>query len=114
VPHERASADEAAEEDRVGTARGDDALRAGARPLDQATAGQVGLRDRGRRVAEIEPGDLPTVYLAHHEGVGPSSLQRERVVDAAHQHDLARPPRERVRRRAEGTEDVNDDCEPAS
>ena len=70
-------------------------------------------RDRGGRVAEVEARDLATVHLAHDEGVGPSCLQRERIVDAAHQHDLARAAIERIRRRAEGTEDVNDDCEPA-
>ena len=114
VADDRRGADEAAEQDRIGAGRGHHSLGAGARALDQAAAREIGASDRGRRIAEVETVDAAAVHLAHDEGVGPAFTEREGVIDSAHQHHFSGAAMKRPGRRAEGAEDVNDDCEPAS
>src|SRR5207248_2097427 len=101
--------DERAEEDRLSTGRGDDALRAGAGALHDATVCQIERLDDRGRVTGVEARDRSATNLAGEEERMVLAFHRECLLVIGHQDDLARANRNAEGRRRESAEHVDDD-----
>ena len=94
------------------TRRADHTLRARRRALHERPPAQVGAADHRRRVGEVEPLRPAPVVLAHGEHARTGGGELQRLVDTRDEIDRLRPGAERVRRRGEGTDHVDDNHRP--